>query len=306
MRTLKTHGRFDYSAINSRPDFSWPGGKRLALYIGLNLEHFSFGDGLGACLVPQAQPPWQPDVLNYAWREYGNRVGAWRLLELFDELALPCAALVNTSLLDHCPGLVQACAERGCEIVGHGQTNAERQGDMTELQEMALLGTCRRQLAQAGLPMPAGWLSPWISESLRTPDLLAEAGYRYTLNWCHDDQPVPLRTRNGAALWSIPYPQELNDIPAVVGRLMNGKDFADMIVDQYEEMLRQSRCQPLVMGIALHPYIVGQPHRLLHLRRALQHLAAEAGDRAWWTTPGEICGWVETRPGGAGLASDRP
>jgi allantoinase len=124
---------------------------------------------------------------------------------------------------------------------------------------------------------------------VRTPDLLVEAGYRYTLNWCHDDQPTRMRTRSGNDLWSIPYPQELNDIPAVMARLMTGRDFADMIVDQYEEMLRQSEHQPLVMGIALHPYIVGQPHRLLHLRKALAHLAAPRGaQRTWWTTPGGI------------------
>ncbi|MDB5873947.1 MAG: polysaccharide deacetylase [Ramlibacter sp.] len=291
---MKTHGRFDYRAINDRPDYSWPQGKRLAVYIGLNLEHFSFGEGLGACLAP---PQPQPDVLNYSWREYGNRVGAWRMLELFDELRLPCAALVNTSLLDHCPSLVAACAQRGHEIVGHGHTNAERQGDMTETEEKALLENCKQRLVQAGLAAPSGWLSPWISETVHTPDLLAESGYRYTLNWCHDDQPVRMNTRSGAQLWSIPYPQELNDIPMVIGRLMNGKDFADMIVDQYEEMLLQARSQPLVMGIALHPYIVGQPHRLRHLRRALEHLAAGRDrEEAWWTTPGAICDWVASLP----------
>ncbi|MDE2604694.1 MAG: polysaccharide deacetylase family protein [Burkholderiales bacterium] len=290
---LRHHGRFDYSGIPGRPGFDWPQGRRLAIYLALNLEHFSFGDGLGACLAP---PTPQPDVLNYAWREYGNRVGAWRLLELFDELRLPCAALVNTSLLDHCPSLVAACVERGHELVGHGHTNAQRQGEMDEAQERALLAYCRDRLARAGGRAPAGWLSPWISESVRTPDLLVECGYGYTLNWCHDDQPVPMRTRGGQPLWSIPYPQELNDIPAMMARLMSGAEFADMVVDQFDEMLRQSEGQPLVMGIALHPYIVGQPHRLRHLRRALQHLAAHGGERTWWTTPGAIFEWVESRP----------
>jgi allantoinase len=291
---IQTHGRFDYLAISHRAGYAWPGGKQLAVFIGLNLEHFSFGDGLGAALAP---PQPQPDVLNYAWREWGNRVGAWRMLEMLDELGLPCAALVNTSLLDHCPELVSACAERGHEIVGHGHTNAQRQGGLGEADELALLRSCRERFAATGLPAPRGWLSPWISESPRTPDLLVEAGYRYTLNWCHDDQPTRMRTRSGTDLWAIPYPQEVNDIPAVIARLMTGKDFADMIVDQYEEMLRQSARQPLVMGIALHPYIVGQPHRLRHLRRALAHLARGPGAaRTWWTTPGEICDWVVNVP----------
>jgi len=289
--SLRHHGRFDYSGIAQRPDYAWPQGRRLAVYLALNLEHFSFGDGLGANLAP---PQPQPDVLNYAWREYGNRVGAWRLLELFDELRVPCAALVNTAILDHCPGLVEACVERRYELVGHGHTNAQRQGDMEEAEERALLLDARARLAQAGAA-PGGWLSPWISESVRTPDLLADCGYRYTLNWCHDDQPVRMRSRAGQPLWSIPYPQELNDIPAVMARLMTGPEFADMVVDNFTEMLRQSEHQPLVMGIALHPYIVGQPHRLLHLRRALRHLLAEGGERTWWTTPGAICDWVAAR-----------
>jgi hypothetical protein len=145
---------------------------------------------------------------------------------------------------------------------------------------------------------PQGWLSPWISESLHTPDLLAETGYRYTLNWCHDDQPLPMKTRSGNTLWSVPYPQELNDIPMVIARQMDGKDFAQLIGDQLAEMLDQTRspyAPALVMGIALHPYIVGQPYRLRHLRRALQAVAAarDAG-QVWVATPGAICDHAAT------------
>jgi hypothetical protein len=123
-----------------------------------------------------------------------------------------------------------------------------------------------------------------------TNDLLAEAGYRYTLNWCHDDQPMPMRTRGGGEFWSVPYPQELNDVPMIVARQMDGKDFAQMIVDNLDEMMRQARRQPLVMGIALHPYIVGQPYRLLHLRKALGRVAAARdANQIWMTTPGAIC-----------------
>jgi allantoinase len=288
---LPDHGRFPYQPITRRDDYHWPGGARLAVYLALNIEHFAFGEGLGAMIGP-ASP--QPDVLNYSWREYGNRVGVWRCLELFDELQLPAAALINTALYDHCPEVVVACAARGDELVGHGHTNAERQGVLDEQAERELLAMCRDRMRARNGVAPAGWLSPWISESKLTPDLLTETGYRYTLNWCHDDQPVRMKTRDGKGLWSIPYPQELNDIPMIVGRQMDGKDFAQMIVDNFDEMLDQSRKQPLVMGIALHPYLVGQPYRLRHLRRALQHLAAarEQGD-VWFTTPGAICTHME-------------
>jgi len=288
VQPLKAHGRYGYSAITRRPDYRWPEGRRLAVYLGFNLEHFAFGEGLGAALGPRTP---EPDVLNYSWRDYGNRVGAWRCLELFEAMQLPVGALVNTALYDYCPELVEAFAKRGDELIGHGHTNAERQGEMKEDDERDLLTYCRDRIRRESGTAPSGWLSPWISESFATPDLLAETGYRYTLNWCHDDQPVPMATRSGAPLWSIPYPQELNDIPMIVARQMDGRDFADLIVDNFDEMLQQSRAQPLVMGIALHPYIVGQPYRLRHLRRALEHIAA-ARDALWWTTPGRICDWV--------------
>lgn len=281
---LPVHGRFDYSAIRGRPALEWPGGARLAVYIGFNVEYFAFGEGLGANLAPASA---QPDVLNYAWRDYGNRVGVWRCLDLFDDLAWPTGAIVNTALYDHCPEVVDAFVVRGDELIAHGHTNAQRQGALTEEQERALIVHCRDRIARAHGKAPAGWLSPWISESAVTPDLLKEAGYSYTLNWCHDDQPTSMRTRAGP-LWSVPYPQEINDIPMIVGRLMDAKDFAQMIIDQFDEMLEQSRSQALVMGIALHPYLMGQPYRLRHLRRALRHIETHRANDVWLTTPGAI------------------
>ena len=193
-------------------------------------------------------------MLNYSWREYGYRVGAWRCLEMFDQLGLPAAAVINTALYDHAPALDEA---------------AERE------------------------------LLPWISESTHTPDLLAETGYTCTLNWCHDDQVLPMHTRAGKPLWSVPYPQELNDIPMIIARQLDAKDFAQMIIDQLDEMLQQSQdsaAPALVMGIALHPYIVGQPYRLRHLRRALQAVAAARDEgRVWLSTPGEICRHVQVK-----------
>jgi allantoinase len=289
-RSLKTHARYAYSAITRRADYSWPGGKRLAVYLGFNIEHFDFGAGLGAALGPKSP---EPDVLNYSWRDYGNRVGAWRCLELFDDLELPAAAIINTALYDYCPELIEACVKRGDELVGHGHSNSERQSDLSESDEKMLLENCKSRIEKESKQGISGWLSPWISESPVTPDLLAETGYRYTLNWCHDDQPVKFATRSGKTLWSIPYPQELNDIPMIVARQMDAGDFADMIVDQFDEMLAQSEEQPLVMGIALHPYIVGQPYRLRHLRRALKHIRGKSKKKVWLTTPGAICAHVE-------------
>jgi peptidoglycan/xylan/chitin deacetylase (PgdA/CDA1 family) len=291
---VPSHGRYRYSAITSRPDFSWPEGKRLAVYIGLNLEHFAFGDGLGAELCPGGP---QPDVLNYAWRDYGNRVGVWRLIDLFDELSLPVSVLANSSIYAYCPEVMDALRTRGAEVVGHGRTNSERQGVLSQVQERELIEECTGVIARVEGRPPAGWLGPWISQSSITPDLLAEAGYGYLLDWCMDDQPVWFSTRNGGRILSVPYPQELNDIPSIVGRKDSGEQFAAMLVDTFEEMLMQSAKQSLVMGIALHPYLVGQPHRLRPLRRALRTIVAKRSD-IWLTTAGGIADYCRKLPDG--------
>lgn len=289
--TLPSHGRYDYSPIRGRPVHDWPNGTRLAVYIGLNLEHFAFGEGLGAELAPGGP---QPDVLNFAWRDYGNRVGAWRLLELFDRLELPASVLLNSALYDYCPELVAAFRARGDEIVGHGRSNSERQGVLDEAAERALIAEATARIAREEGAPPKGWLGPWISESRVTPDLLAEAGYTYLLDWCMDDQPVWMRTRDngqgGGRILAVPYPQEVNDIPAIVGRKDGAAQFGDMIIDNFDEMLEQAEQGPLVMGVALHPYLVGQPYRLRHLRRALTHIAARR-ERIWITTAGAIAGY---------------
>lgn len=291
---LPTHDRYDYVPLRGRPDYSWPGGRRLAVYFALNLEHFSFGEGLGAELAPGGP---QPDVLNFAWRDYGNRVGAWYLLDVFDALKLPLAALANSSMYDYAPDLMAAVRARGDEIVGHGRTNAERQGHLDEVAERALIGEATGRLSEAEGTKPEGWLGPWISHSHRTPDLLAEAGYRYLLDWCMDDQPIWFRCRGGKRILAVPYPQEVNDIPAIVARKMGAAEFADMIVDQFDEMLELSESRPLVMGVALHAYLVGQPHRLRHLKRALRHISARR-EAIWLTTPGAIARHCESLPAG--------
>lgn len=281
--TLAAHNRYDYAPITQRAPVSWPQGKGLAVYLGINLEHFAFGEGLGAELAPGGP---QPDVLNYAWRDYGNRVGAWRMLEVLDALSLPATLLVNSEMYTYAPSLIAAHRARGDEVAGHGRSNSERQSILNEAEEKTLIAEATAAIATAEGHPPDGWLSPWIAESTVTPDLLQEAGYGYSLNWCMDDQPVWMRTRSGPLL-SVPYPQEVNDIPAVIARKDGPADFAALITDTFDEMLEQSAHQPLVMGIALHPYIVGQPARLRHLRRALTHICDHRSD-IWLTTAGDI------------------
>ena len=290
--SARTPNRYPYSPIPARPVYDWPGGKRLAIYIGLNLEWFAFGEGLGAEFAPGGP---QPDVLNYAWRDYGNRVGVFRLAALFDELKLPVSLLINSEMYQHAPQAVAAFPD--AEFVGHGRSNSERQGDLTEYKERLLIEETTAAIEKHSGKRPRGWLGPWISQSPLTPDLLQEAGYRYLLDWCHDDQPVWMKTRQGRIL-SVPYPQELNDIPQIVARKREGAEFADMIVDSFEVMHEECVRRPLVMGIALHAYIVGWPPRFKHLTRALRHIAQRADERVWFTTAGKIADHAEQLPAG--------
>jgi allantoinase len=162
--------------------------------------------------------------------------------------------------------------------------------------EARLIADTTQTIEAAEGRRPRGWLGPWISESHATPDLLAEAGYRYLLDWCMDDQPVWMRAGAGRIL-SVPYPQELNDVPAIVARKDSPDQFADSIVDAFDEMMEQSHAAPLVMGIALHPYIIAHPHRLRPLRRALSHIA-ESRDDIWITTAGAVAEHVAALPKG--------
>ncbi|KQN25505.1 polysaccharide deacetylase [Sphingomonas sp. Leaf33] len=282
------HDRYPYRAIVDRPDYDWPGGRRLAIYLGVNYEVFDFGGGLGAKLAPSQT---DPDVMNYAWRDYGNRVGAWRLFDLFDRLALRTTALLNADVLDACPGLAEACRDRGDEIAAHGGSNAVAQGSLAKPGEAQMIRDVTDRLASLGV-RPTGWLGPWISESRHTPDLLAEAGYRYVLDWAHDDQPTRLATAHGPLL-SVPYSQEINDIPAIIQRKQEAETFAAMIRAAVEQLLSECDRRPVVLGIALHPYIMGQAHRVPPLARALTELRAANDPRIWWTTAGDIAEHVE-------------
>jgi allantoinase len=281
--SLRQHGRYPYWPITKVPPFRWPHGEGLAVYAALNLEVYGFGEGMLDELVPGSPAP---DVLNYAWLDYGNRVGAWRILELCRGLGLPLTVLVNSRIYELCPELIIAFRAAGCEIAAHGRTNAERQGQLPEAEERQLISEATAEIAKHEGKPPRGWLGPWISESDVTPDLLKEAGYGYVLDWCHDDRPIPLATRAGPLL-SVPYPQEANDANAIVVRRMGAEAFADLVVDQFDEMLGQAQGTALVCPVSLHPHVTGQAHRLRHLRRAFAHIAQHR-DRIWAARAGDI------------------
>ena len=286
---LRTHTRYAYSPIVRRAPFRWPNGARLAVYFALGLEQYAFGEGLTEDLVPGMAPP---DVLNNSWRDYGNRVGAWRILEVFRQKGVPLAILLNSALCEHAPELVASCHAAGCEMIAHGYSNSDTLAGMAEADEAAYIRRVAAQMKALTGNAPAGWASPWIAETALTPDLLQEAGFSYLLDWCMDDQPVWMTTRGGHIL-SVPYSQELNDSSAIIGRHVGAEEFSGMIIDQFEEMRATSGDQPLVMSVILHSFISGQPFRLRALRRALDHIL-KAGEPLWFTQPGAIASHFQT------------
>lgn len=291
---MKTHSRYPFSAIVHRAPFDWPNGTRLAMYIAINVEHFPYGEGMGPELNPR-QP--EPDIVNYTWRDWGNRVGVWRLLELLDSFELPAAALLNTAVYDECPAVAAAFRQRGDEIVAHGRTNAERQAEMDEAAERAMIAAVTERITAVEGRPPTGWIGPWVNETWVTPDLLAEAGYEYVMDWAHDDQPVWLATRSGARLLSIPYARPTNDLPLMHGAKLTPREWVDVLIDQFDEMLDQAASQPIVFNLSLHPYLVGHAFRLRQLRRLLTHIARRR-DRIWLTRPGAIAAFARGLPAG--------
>jgi allantoinase len=287
---MAAHGRYEHSAITRRPHFRWPNQSRLAVYFALGVEHYAFGEGMTENLV-SAMP--HPDVLNTSWREYGNRVGAWRILQYFAEAGVPLGILLNSAVCEHAPDLVHAARVAGCEFIAHGYSNSDTLAGMSEATEAAYVDGVAGQMAAAIGTRPLGWASPWIAETLHTPDILSERGYTYVLDWCMDDQPVWLRTRDRPLL-AVPYSQEINDSSTIIGRQAGATEFAGMIIDQFDEMLATSGDEPLVMSVILHSFISGQPFRLRALRRAVEHIMKNA-EEAWITQPGKIAKYYAER-----------
>ncbi len=282
-RQLRTNGRYDYDPILRRPHGPWPNGKKLALYVAVGVEDYDFGDGRVENLLEGVPAP---DLVNAAWRDYGNRVGGFRLLRRLESFGISPAILLNTAVYDSAPELIAEARRLGAEMVGHGLSNSDSLEAMTEAEERAYLGSVAERIRLEEGEAPRGWSSPWLTQTENTLDLLAESGYRYVMDLRADDQPVRLRTR-GATLLAMPYSLELNDSTSMVVRSVSPADFADMIIDEFEELLLAAEDQPLVMSIVLHTFISGVPFRLRQVSRALEHIAGRAGD-VWLAQPRDI------------------
>lgn len=274
---------------------SWPGGARLAVYVAVGVEEYRPGGRHSEDLLPGVPAP---DHVNQAWRDYGNRVGVFRLLDHLDALAIPPTLLWNSLVYDTAPAVALAARRHGAELVAHGLSNSDSLTDLTDAEEEGryLRSVADRIDAEEGTP-PLGWSSPWLSHTPHTLDLLPAAGYRYLLDLRADDRPVWLQSQGGPLL-GIPYALELNDSTTMIGRCVSAADFADMIVDEFDELLEASQEQPLVLSVVLHSFVSGAPFRLRRVVQALRHLASRP-EQVWLTQPRRIYRHVTAERDGA-------
>lgn len=273
---------YRYSPVFSRPGGRWPNGSRLAVMVCIGVESYRFGDGHTEDVLPGVPGP---DLVNTAWRDYGNRVGAFRLLDHLQMLGIPPTVLLNTDVYDDAPDVLVAARQAGAEIVAHGKSNSDSLAGMTpEIERAYLTGVADRIQAEEGAA-PGGWSSPWLTHTPDTLNLLASSGYRYLLDLRPDDQPVWLSTTAGPLL-AIPYNAEINDSTTMIGRQASAHEFADMIVDEFEQLMQAAAYRPQVMSVVLHAFISGVPFRTRAVHRALTHVAASDG--VWMATPAEI------------------
>jgi len=271
---------FDYSPITDRPQITWPGGAKVAFYVGLNIEHFLI-DRPSTSIWP-GTADLVPDALNYGWRDYGPRVGIWRTIKSLDNHGIRASALLNSDAARHYPQIIKAGVERDWAWLAHGRTNSILHADMSEDDERAVLTEIIDTIAEATGQRPNGWMGPGLTETFNTPALLAGQGLSYILDWTNDDQPYAL---NVPGMLSVPYSVELNDL-GLFAKGTTGPEFVQIVKDQYEQLHADSEHSGRVMALALHPFVTGQPFRAKYLDQALEFLAAQPD--IWLTTSDEI------------------
>ena len=276
--------RVDYSPIIDRPIIKWPNDARVALWISPNVEHYEYMPDDDSARTPWPRTPF-PDVQQYSYRDYGNRVGFWRMLESLDKYNIRCCVSLNMAVLEHFPEIGQAMVQRDYDYMSHGIYNTRYLYTYTEDQEREFYRDTIDTLKLHTGKQLKGMLGPAISGTERTPDLMAEAGLIYHTDWMHADQPVPIKVKSGK-LVSVPYSIELNDSSLLRDNHYEGDYFARICKAQFDQLYKEGAESGRVMCIALHPFLIGQPHRIKYLDDILSHIMSHDG--VWQTTADDI------------------
>jgi allantoinase len=271
--------RISYSPINDRPRLELPGGARLAVWVIVNVEEWNPRETMPrTVLTPPAGGSPMPDIPNWAWHEYGNRVGFWRFVEVLDHFKIRAALAINGSAIQAYQPIARAALERGWEFIGHGFGQKNMQKVPDEREDIAKTTAIIRQFTEH---KPRGWLGPGLTETWETPDILAEEGYEYVCDWVLDDQPVVLKTRSGTIV-NVPYTQECNDVAMMLIQHHSAAEYRNRAIDQFDQLYANARESARIMALVVHPYIMGVPHRLRYFREALEHIQSRS-DVLFWT-----------------------
>ncbi len=270
MKDFDPTSLFDYSPIIDRPPVVGPNGARVAVWVIPNIEHFHLEIGKGA-----------PDIRHYARRDYGNRVGIWRLMKVLTKYGIRGTVALNGEVGKYYPRIMEEAIKLGWEFMGHGLTNSILLDGMSKEEEAKVITGTKTAIEAYGQKM-RGWLGPGLGETWNSLDLLREAGVDYVSDWVNDD--LPYKMKNG--IYSIPYSLELNDMPLFNMPSISIKDFEKRICDSFDTLYEEAEQGGRVMGIALHPFLIGAPHRIKYLDRALQYVTSK--EKVWLATGSEI------------------
>jgi peptidoglycan/xylan/chitin deacetylase (PgdA/CDA1 family) len=282
--------RIDYVPIHQRPLLPLPGGAKVVVWPCVNVENWVIDQPMPRTVVnpPGGVDKNVPDIPNWAWHEYGQRVGYWRLKKIFDEFGVAATLVLNGSVCDAYPQIVDASLESGWDLAGHGWI--QRALPAVPDQHEMIHRVFKRLEEYSGKP-PKGWLGPALAETHDTVDWLHEAGFEYVADWVLDDQPVDLRTKHGT-LVGLPYTQELNDLAMLLIQGHRAAEYADRAIDEFDQLIEDAADgSSRVMCFSLHPYIMGVPHRAKQIRRILEHVCGRADTHVW--TGEQILEWYK-------------
>lgn len=267
----------------TRPKITWPNGAKVAFWVAPNLEHYEFDAPHNDKRSSWARPT--PDVMNYSWRDYGNRVGFDRMADVMEKHGVRGSVSLNVALCDHFPEIIDRCNELGWELFSHGIYNTRYLYDMTDDQQREVIRDSQDTIKKYSDQRLDGWLSPAITNIENTQELLAEAGLLYTLDTFEDDQPMPMNLKSGK-LVSLPYSLEVNDVPIFSMRNLGPEEFIEIQKAQFDRLYKEGAENGTVMCIPLHPYLIGQPHRIGALDEVLEYITGH--DDVWVATGREI------------------
>jgi allantoinase len=281
------HDRYDWSMLSERPPVTWPGAKPLAVWINVSLQHFPMNPSAKLKLPGSMTMPY-PDLRHFTLRDYGNRVGIYRLLRAFDAYGVRPSFAINAELALRYPALMADIRARGDEVLGHSWSmDTPHIGGLALEEECTVVQHALSTLRELSGQAVRGWLSPGKLQSPNTPELLKAEGIDYFCDWVNDELPYAFHTAHGS-LWNLPLATEIEDRFVVMDNLHAEASWAEQVIDAFELLLAEAKKEQggRLLSLSLHPWVMGQPHRIKHLETVLKHISASA--EVWQAAPGQI------------------